>query len=89
MLSDCFCSLSHSPTLCPSVYLWFCSVFLFCCCCQKSIGPPAGRLGVRAHITHTHGREEFVEEGNKQHKLDGCPEQPVDGREGKQRVYTG
>lgn len=28
-----------------------------------------------------------MEEGKKQHKLDGCPEQLVDGQEGKHRVY--
>jgi len=30
---------------------------------------------------------ELVEEGKKQHKLDGCPEQFVEGREGKRCMY--
>jgi len=61
--------------------------FCFVVVVKSLSGRPPGDL-VCAHTSHTHGREELVEEGNKQHKLDGCPEQPVDGREGKQRVYA-
>lgn len=89
ILSDCFCSLCLP--LQPSVQAYiFSSVvfFLFCCCCQKSIGPPAGRLGVRAHITYKNERSLWKRGKNNTNSMGARSNQWTDERENNYSVCT-